>query len=104
MKMVIDGKEIPLIDANSFKDKLLGLMFKKNINHSLRLKTRSIHTFFMREPIDIIMTDKDNKILFIHRNVQKNRIIIHRNVYYTYEFPKNTIRNLKIKDYLKIND
>jgi len=93
MKIIINNKKINLIEAKTFKQKLLGLMFKKNINYCLRLKTNSIHTFFMKENIDIVMTDKNNNIIYIFKNIPKNKIIIKKNVYYTYEFPNNYIDN-----------
>ena len=93
MKVIINNKRINLIEANTFIKKLKGLMFQKNINYCLRLKTNSIHTFFMKEPIDIIMTDKFNNILYIFRNINKNKIIIKPKVFYTYEFPNNFIPN-----------
>ena len=93
MKVIINNKKINLIEANTFIKKLKGLMFQKNINYCLRLKTNNIHTFFMKEPIDIIMTDKYNNILYIFNNVKKNKIIIKPKVYYTYEFPNNYLNN-----------
>lgn len=76
--------------ATKFKERLLGLMFKKNINYCLCFKhCNSIHTFFMKENIIVVFTDKNNKILKI-KNTPKNRILFCRNAYYTYEFPKNT--------------
>ena len=93
MKVIINNKEINLVDANTFYKKLKGLMFKKNINYCLRIKTNSIHTFFMKENIDVIMTDKNNNVLYIFNNLNKNKIIIKPNVYYTYEFPCNYINN-----------
>lgn len=102
MKVIIDNKEINLILANSFLKKLKGFMFKKNINYCIRFKTNSIHTFFMKENIDIVMTNKNNKVLYIFKNVDKNKIIIKKNVYFTYEFPCNFISKLNIGDILKI--
>lgn len=73
--------------ANTFFKKLIGLMFKKNINYCLCFKRcNSIHTFFMKENIIVVFTDKNNKILKI-KNTPKNRILFCRNAYYTYEFP-----------------
>lgn len=91
MKVIINNKEIDLILANTFFKKLKGFMFQTNIDYCLRFKTNSIHTFFMKENIDIVMTDKFNNVLFIFKNIKKNKIIIRKNVYYTYEFPKNFI-------------
>ena len=93
MNVIINNKKIKLIEANTFYKRLKGLMFKKNINYCLRIKTNSIHTFFMKENIDIVMTDKYNNVLYIYKNVNKNKIIIKKNVYWTYEFPNNFIDN-----------
>ena len=94
MHIVIENKLINLKEANTFKDKLLGLMFKKNIDYALKLKCNGIHTFFMREKIDVVLCDKDNNVLYIYKNLKKNRIIFpKRKVYYTYEFPCETIKN-----------
>ena len=106
MKVIVNNKKINLKIDNNFYQKLIGLMFKKNINYCLRIKTNSIHTMFMKEKIDIVMTDKFNKVLYIFKNVPKNKIIIKKNVYYTYEFPNNFINQdiyylkiIKEKDY-----
>ena len=102
MKVIIDNKEIKLIEANHFLKKLKGFMFQTNINYCLRFKTNSIHTFFMKENIDIVMTDKFNTVLYIFNNIPKNKIIIKKNAYYTYEFPNNFV-NKKIKKIEIIN-
>lgn len=91
MKVIINNKKIDLVEANNFLKRLIGFMFKKNINYCLRIKTNNIHTFFMKENIDIVMTDKFNNVLYIYKNVKKNKIIIKKNVYWTYEFPNNFI-------------
>ena len=57
MKILLNENELVLKDCIKFKDKLLGFMFKKNINYALRFRCRSIHTFFMKENIDVIITD-----------------------------------------------
>lgn len=90
--------KINIKEAKSFKDRFLGLMFKKNINYGLLFKNcRSIHTFFMREEIDIIATDKNDKIIKTYKNVKPWRILIApsktKNIY---ELPKNTIKKQKI--------
>ena len=44
--------------AKSFKDKLLGLMYQKNIDYGLLITNcKSIHTFFMLENIDVLLLD-----------------------------------------------
>ena len=77
MKLIYENKDIELKECKSFYDRLMGFMFKKNINSSLLFnKCNSIHTFFMKENIDVIMCDKDNNILFFYKNLSKNRIIL----------------------------
>lgn len=87
---------------NIFK-RFIGFMFKKNIDYALCFpRCNSIHTFFMKENIDIYMTDKNNKIIYIYKNLSKNKIILpKKHVYYTYEFPINTIE-FKINEQIKI--
>ena len=72
--------------CEKFKDRLRGNMFRKNIIDMCFPKCNSVHSFFMLKPIDIYMTDKNNKILYICKNFKPWRIILpKKNVYYTYE-------------------
>lgn len=62
----------------------------------------SIHTFFMFSNIDVIMTDKNNNVLYIYRNLKPWKLILpKKNVYYTYELPGGTLSKLKINDKIK---
>ncbi len=89
-----------IIEAKTFFQKLKGLMFQKEFNYILKIKTNGIHTFFMKIPIDVILTDKNNKILYIYKNLKPNKIIMpKRKVKYTYEIPINKINKTKIGDY-----
>lgn len=98
--------KIDIYEAKTFKQRLFGLMFKKNIDYGLLFKNcNSIHTFFMKENIDVVMTDKHNKVLYIKKNMKKNHIILpKKDVYNTYEFPANFIKDLQINDQLKIRN
>lgn len=95
-------KDIEIKICTNFFNKLIGLMFKKNFNYGLCLKKcNSIHTFFMLKKIDVIMTNKENKILYIFNNLGPCRIILpKKNVYYTYEIP-NGLNTYNIGDYLQ---
>lgn len=58
--------------AESFKDRLLGLMFSTSLGprDALMLTPcKSIHTFFMNYPIDVLFLDKENKIVKIYKNM-----------------------------------
>ena len=70
-----------------FKDRLLGLMFKKNIDKILCFPNcNSIHTFFMLNNIDVYMCDKDYNILYIYKNLKPFKIILPKNkVKYVFE-------------------
>lgn len=96
-----------IVIAKSFKDKLLGLMNKKNIDYGLLLiNCKSIHTYFMLEPIDVILLDKDNRILMINRNVMPNKILIFNNKKRTniLELPNNSSINLNVNDVIDLNN
>lgn len=99
--ILICKKEIEIKMYTHFFNRLKGFMFKRNINHGLCFNhCNSIHTFFMKEKIDVIMADKNNKILYIYNNFKKNRIILpKRKVYYTYEIPSG-FNTYKIGDNL----
>ena len=102
MKLVYKEKEIELIDCVSFYSRLKGFMFKKNINNALLFnKCNSIHTFFMKENIDVIMCDKDNNILYFYKDLKKNKIILpKKKAYKVIETPSNYFdikKNTKIK-------
>ena len=91
MKLKYDNKEIKLVECKSFFSRFKGFMLKKNINYALLFnKCNSIHTFFMREKIDVIMLDKDNVIRYYYKNLDKNKIIWPKhNACKTIEFPIN---------------
>jgi hypothetical protein len=65
--------------ADTILSRMKGLLFRKSLakSHALIIKpTSSIHTFFMRFPIDIVFLDKQNKILKLKVNVPPFRIIL----------------------------
>ena len=80
--------------ANTFFKRLFGLMFKKNITYGLLFKNcRSVHTFFMFTTIDIVATNKNDKIIKTYKNVKPCKIIIApKNTKNIYELPKNTLK------------
>ena len=59
----------------------------------------------MKQEIDVIMTDKNNKIVKIFKNLKPNRIILpQKNVYYTYELPVGVSNFYKVNDILEIKE
>ncbi len=105
MEIIINNRVFNLIVANTFIKRFIGLMGKKNITYGIFIpKTKAIHTFFMSDNIDIIMIDKNNKVIFYKKNLNKNKIIIKKKAYHTIELPKNSIINLNIGDKLTIKN
>lgn len=101
MKLIYNNKEIKLVECITFFERLKGFMFKKNIEYALLFnRCNSIHTFFMKCNIDVIMCDKDNNILYYYKNLGKNKIIWpKKKVYKTIELPVNyfdILNNTKI--------
>ena len=93
MKIIINQEEFNVDKADTFKKRLFGLMGKRNIKKGMFFpKTRSIHTFFMKEAIDVIMIDKDNKVVYYQKSVSKNKIIIKKKAYHTIELPNNSLK------------
>lgn len=91
---MLNFKNIEIKTANSFKERLIGLMFKKNINYGLLFKhCKSIHTFFMLEEIDVIATDKNDNIIKKYKNIKPWKILIApKNTKNIYELPKGTLK------------
>ena len=103
MHIIKNNKKLEIKSCNNIFNRFLGLMFKKNINYGLCFpRCNSIHTFFMKIPIDVIMTDKNYNILYMYKNLKPNKIILpKKNVYYTFELPCNYF-NFKIKEKLQV--
>lgn len=77
MKLIYNEKQIHLDNCKTFKSRFLGFMGQKHINKALLFDNcNSIHTFFMKENIDVIMCDKDNNIIYYYSNLKPNKIIL----------------------------
>lgn len=104
MYVLIDKKKYSLIDCVSFYDRFKGLMFTRDFDYCMRFShCNSIHTFFMSVCIDVVMTDKDNNVLYVFKNVSPFRVILpKKNVFNVYELPsgsvKNNIKKVKVCD------
>ncbi len=69
-------------------------------------KTRfGIHTFFMKFPIDILILDKNNRVVSLKNNLKPFRILVWNPRYNeVIELPEGTInsRGIRIKDMVKL--
>lgn len=103
MEIIINNKSFNLEIANTLTKRFFGLMGKKKITIGMFFpKTNAIHTFFMKDKIDIIMINKENEIVYYKKALKKNKIIIKKGAYHTIELPKNSISNLNIGNKLTI--
>lgn len=104
MILKIDNDEfIKVIKANTFFKKLIGFMGKKNFKYAMLFPNiSSIHTFFMKENIDVIGIDKNDIVIYKALNIPKNKIIIIKNNKNAsiLEMPAFKGKNLKIGDKL----
>lgn len=83
---------------------MMGFMGKTDITYGILFpKCNSIHTFFMKEEIDVIGLNPQNEIIFLERNISRNKIIkINKEIKKTsiLELPKNTSLSFHIGDTL----
>ena len=65
MRLVYGNREIELTECNSFWSRFRGFMLVKNIDRALLFRNcNSIHTFFMRDNIDVKYTIETPKNFF----------------------------------------
>lgn len=98
MKLNVKLFDIEIIEAKGIFNRFKGFMFvRKKINNGLLFKKcNAIHTLFMFQPIDVIMTDINNNILYTYKNLKPYKIILpKKNVYHTYELPIGSISKIK---------
>ncbi len=103
MYIIINNKKYEVVVMNSFFKRLIGLMFRKEKINKIYLFPRcsSIHTFFMKQEIDICMLDKNYIITYKCSSLKPRKILIKKG-YYTLEMPLNTSKYLNIGDRLEL--
>lgn len=91
-----------IITAKTYMQKLTGLMGKKNINYGMFFPgVSSIHTFFMKESIDVIGLNDAMIVTSIYENVKPNKILILKNANHTLELPKGESKRYHIGQNVK---
>jgi len=105
MKLIINNQELAVIVMKNYKSKLLGLMFKKELITKAYLFTNcnGIHTFFMKQNIDVCVLDKDYKIIYLKENIKPYFILWPiKHGKHTIELPLKTVKNLKIGQKIEV--
>lgn len=105
MILIYKTKKITLNKCDTFFSRFKGFMLQKEIDKALLFeKCNSIHTFFMKTNIDVILCNNDNEILYYYKNLQPNKIILpKKNVTKVFELPPNYF-NIKLKERLEIQE
>lgn len=77
---------------------MVGLIGAKK-PYPLLIKTRfGIHTFGMRFPIDVVVLDKNNRVVLIKENMQPSMLLFWKPTFDTVlELPRGEIRSKNIK-------
>lgn len=108
MTLKIGKNEYEIIVANSFKKRLYGLMGKTDIDYGMLFPNcNSVHTFFMKEEIDIVGLDINHEVIYKAECVGKNQIIRiknEQNKTSILELPKNASKKIKIGQILLFKD
>ncbi len=106
MYIKINNKDIYIINCKSFFSRLKGFMFtKKEIKTGLLFEhCSSIHTFFMFQPIDVVLLDKDNNVVKCYEGLRPNRIILpKKSVKKVLELPINSAKYINKKSLIFFN-
>lgn len=101
MYLKINKVKIPIEIKTTFKDKLKSFRFRlTEIEEGLCfLKKRRINTYFYCQKVDLIMTDKNNKILNLFKNASsEKRYKGKKETYFIYVFP------VGVSDFYQIGD
>lgn len=107
MKLKIKNKRIKIVELNTFWERFKGLKFVlEPIDYGVRFPHKRFSTTnFLCQKIDVILTDKDDTILYLYEKFGSEKYILpKRKVYYTYFLPVGIAQMLKIGEKLEIVD
>lgn len=105
MYIKIKNKKVKLVEANTFWERLKGLKFVLGpLEYGVRFPNKkSSNTNFLFERVDVILTDKDEKIIhMIEKLGTEKKVRRKKHVCNTYFVPVGTIKDLKIGDTLNL--
>ena len=103
MYINIDSKNIKITVLNNFYKRIKALL-KNKINYGKLIpECTKIHTYFIKDNIDILILNNKNAVIYKYQNFPKNKIICVKEAKKKTSFlilPKNTSQNIKISDVL----
>lgn len=93
--------------ASSSRDRMFGLLIPTN-PRNLLFKTRfGVHTFFLKEPIDVLVLDPDMRVVKLRQSLMPNSLFFWNPKFSSVvELPKSTIKkfNIQVNDRLALQD
>jgi uncharacterized membrane protein (UPF0127 family) len=95
--------------ADSLLKRMKGLLGKKEMLNGEALWIKpciSVHTLFMKFPIDVLFLDKRNRVIAAITNIRRNRLTwIYLNALSALELPAGTLQktDTRIGDEIEIN-
>ena len=107
MKVKVGKKYLNVNLVYGFFDKLKSLKFVLETIEEVFLfpNCKAFNTYFFCQRVDIIMTDVNNKILYMYPKIKtEKRIHYKRKVHNTYIFPLDSCKEFKIGDTLVIKE
>ena len=108
MYLKINKNSYDIVLANNFYKRLTGLIGKTNIDYGMLFpKCNSIHSYFMKENIDVIGLDENNEVIYKYENLPKNKVIKinnERKKTNILELPANSSKKIKIGTILIIEE
>ncbi len=105
MYLKINSKQVKLEEYISFKDRFKSLKFNFNkLDHAIKFpKKRFFNTVFFVQNVDIVLTDKEDKVIGTYENVRSEKYFIHKKkTYNVYLLPLGSVKHIAIGDVIKI--
>ncbi len=98
MTIQIENQILKIKSCKTFSSRCLGMMGKKKIfSYGFYFpKCKSVHTFFMRQNIDIIMVNSKNEIVAFYQNAKPWHIFYSKKAYACYEFSTGILNGVTI--------
>lgn len=106
MILKINKKKIPVSLLDCFSDKIKSFRFKLDpIEEGICFyRKKNINTYLFCQKVDIIFTDRNNKILSISRNTSSEKILFgKKGTFYIYLLKENSLEDLEEGDLLKVS-
>ncbi|MBQ6477091.1 MAG: hypothetical protein IJI43_01460 [Bacilli bacterium] len=99
MYIKVNNKKLNLVELKTFKERFKSLKFNfETLNYAIKFPNKRIlNTIFFVQKVDVMITDKDDKIIYLKKNVRSEKYFIHkRGGKDIYILPLGTIDKLNI--------